>query len=489
MGMRSERSMCYERANDTKMSGSEQPNVVWISLESTRADHSSAGGRGESERDTMPNVRRLAERADGRSFEECHAHGIWTKSAVASILTGTAASRHDAGMNSDRIPGGIPTVAERFADVGYATGIMTTNANAGPATGVDRGFDEQGWLSSSTFLELAGPLTVAKYVANLRRHSVGYTTDASKHATSYLVTEAVKRWVDDLADDQPAFMYLHYGDPHFEYSPPRPSLRKFADDVRGSLRVARQLADYHATHIPELIADGVPLSEKELENLQVLYDALIEYTDERIQALLDHIEERWGETIVVITADHGELFGERRTVGHRMTTHTKLSRVPLVTKGLDAAVEYDGELVQHADIMRTILEEVGADTEGMAGIDLRTDTREYAVVQRGERRFLKNRDRMLEHNPAFENDGYLDGTEHAILTEEYVYRRGDDRSELLSRPDEGTDVSGEHPDVAAELDAKLDEWLADEGAPFDGKRRESEVTPEMQAQLENLGYL
>ena len=264
---------------------------------------------------------------------------------MASILTGTAASRHDAGMNSDRIPRGIPTVAERFADVGYATGIMTTNANAGPATGVDRGFDKQGWLSSSTFLELAGPLAVAKYIANLRRHSVGYTTDASKHATSYLVTEAVKQWVDDLADDQPAFMYLHYGDPHFEYSPPIPSLRKYADEARGSLRAARELAEYHSNHIPDLIADGVPLTENERENLRILYDALIEYTDAQVQELLDYMEERWGETIIVFTADHGELFGERRTVGHRMTTHTGLSRVPLVTKGLDAAVEYDGELV------------------------------------------------------------------------------------------------------------------------------------------------
>ena len=87
------------------------------------------------------------------------------------------------------------------------------------------------------------------------------------------------------------------------------------------------------------------------------------------------------------------------------------------------------------------------------------------------------------------SEGYLAGTEHAILTEEYVYRRGDDRSELLARPDETTNVSEEHPDVAADLDAKLDEWLAEEGVPFDDKRREADVSPEMQAQLEDLGYL
>ena len=473
------------------MSDSDRPNVIWISLESTRADHSSTARRLSKAvgRDTTPNARRLAEQSDGRAFEECHAHGIWTKSAVASILTGTAASRHDAGMESERIPEGLPTVAERFGEAGYATATITTNANAGPATGLDRGFDRNGWLSDSTALSLAGPVTMAKYVASMRTHSAGYTLDASKHATSYLVTEAAKRWVDDLRGDQPLFMYLHYGDPHFEYSPPIPNLRRYADEVRGSLRAARDLAEYHSNHIPELIADGVPLSEKELSNLRVLYDALIEYTDDRVRALLDHVEAELGETIVVFTADHGELFGERRTVGHRMTTHTGLSRVPLVTKGLDAAVEYDGELVQHADVMRTILERVGGDTDGMVGIDLATDTREYAVVQRGERRFRKNVERMEEHHPGFENEGYLVGTEHAILTEEYVYRRGDHRSELLARPDEETDVSDDHPDVAAELDAELDEWLSSEGVPFDGKRRDAEVTPEMAAQLENLGYL
>lgn len=473
------------------MTNTEKPNVVWLSMESTRADHSSVTQRVSpaAGRDTMPYTRRLAERSDARAFEECHTHGIWTKAAVASILTGTAASHHDAGMESDCIPEELPTVAERFGDAGYATAIMTTNGNAGEATGLNRGFDKQGWLSSSTILELAGPFTVAKYVAMLRKHSVGYTLDASKHATSYLVNEALKPWIDDLRGDQPAFMYVHYSDPHFEYSPPIPNLRKYADEVRGSLRAARQLADYHADHIPELIADGVPLTEAELENLQVLYDALIEYTDDRIRELLDYIEEQWGETIVVITGDHGELFGERRTVGHRMTTHTKLSHVPLITKGLDAAVDYDGELVQHADIVRTILEQVGGDTEGMAGIDLATDTREYAVVQRGESRFRKNVERMEEHHPGFENEGYLLGTENAILTEEFVYRRGNDRAELLARSDEDTDVSDDHPDVAAELDAALDDWLAREGVPFDGKRREADVSPEMAAQLEDLGYL
>lgn len=466
-------------------------NVVWVTVESTRYDHTSLpDGRNRAGRDTTPGLRTLAARDDGRSFADCHAHGIYTLPSSGSILTGTAASRHDVGMESERLPDGLPTVAERFRDAGYTTAALSTVGHLSSASGLDRGFDRFAWLSMSTALDVAGPWTMLKYAANLRRHSAGFTAGRARHSTGYLVTEVAKRWIDRAAGgDEPLFLYLHYGDPHFPYTPPLPYGRAYADEMPLDVRSAYQLADYYASHVLDLIADGVPLSDAERETIRALYDAGIAYADDRVTALLDHAEATLGPTARVVTADHGDLFGERGTVGHRMTVHGGLSNVPLVTAGLDAAVDYGGELIQHADVVRTLLERAGANTDGLGGIDMRETTREHALVQRGERRFARNLAKVRDRRPDYRNDRYFGGTENALFTESFAYRRGDDRAELLALPDEERDVSDRHPDERAALAAALDDRLATDAAPFDGERRDGAYTDGMRAQLRDLGYL
>ncbi|ESP86921.1 sulfatase-like hydrolase/transferase [Candidatus Halobonum tyrrellensis] len=473
------------------MGESPVPNVVWVTVESTRADHTSVGSAtNRAGRDTTPGLRARARRDDGRSFGACHAHGIYTLPSSASILTGTVASHHGVGMGSERLPADIPTVAERFAEAGYRTAALSTVGHVSSATGLDRGFDRFAWLTASTALDVAGPATALTYGANLRRHSAGFTASLNRHRTGYLVSEVAKRWVDDAAsDDPPLFLYVHYGDPHFPYVPPLPYLRAYADEFPLSPAAAYDLAEYHGRHILDLIAGDVPLSAAERETLSALYDACIAYADDRVTALLDHAERTLGPTASVVTADHGDLFGERGTVGHRMTVHGGLSNVPLVTTGLDAALSYGGDLIQHVDVVRALLARAGADTSGLHGVDVRETEREHALVQRGERRFAANLAKLRERRPAYRNDRYLAGTEHALFTDEFAYRRGDDRSELLRLPDEERDVSAADPERAAALDAALDDLLATDGVPFDGERREGSYTPEMRTHLRSLGYL
>lgn len=466
---------------------------MWVTIESTRRDHTSIGPTAENRagRDTTPNLRAVAERADGRSFDGCYTHGIYTLPSSSSILTGTVASHHDTGMGSEALPDELPTVAERFSEAGYTTAGLSTISHVSHGSGLDRGFDKFGWLSASTMFDVAGPLTALKYLASLRRHSSGFTAERASHATGYLATQVAKDWIDDLAGgDEPVFLYLHYGDPHFPYAPPLPYLREYEDEFPLSRREALDLASYHAENIVDLIGRDVPLSAAEMETLEALYDACIEYTDDRVTSLLDYAERTLdGSTTSVVTADHGELFGERRTIGHRMTVHGKVANVPLVTSGLDAALDYDGEVVQHADVMRTLLERAGADTTGLHGVDMRDEVREYALVQRGERRYARNVEKIRDRYPHFRNERYFEGTEHALFAEEFAYRRGDDRSELLRLPDEERDVSAERPDEAAAFATALDDLLAGDGAPFDGERREGAYTAEMQEQLQDLGYL
>ena len=464
----------------------QRPNVVWITLESTRADHTTMGGYS---RDTTPNIDRIARGKRGRAFDNCHTHGIWTLASSASILTGTVPTHHGAGMANDAIPDEVETVPERLSAAGYHTACLSPNSHLSSATELDRGFDEFVWLSADTLLEAAGPRILFKYLRNCRRHGPGLTTDTRKHGTGFIMNEMAKRRVDAAAeDDDPFFLYAHYGDPHHPYQPPRRYLEPYADDFEMSIDEALELGQYHHANFHQLIADGCPLDDDEWDALHALYDAEIAHTDDLVGDLFEQVT-RLDNTIFVVTADHGELFGEQGMLAHLVVTDDAVTHVPLVTHGFDELVDHEGESVQHADVMRTLCEVADAGTEGLHGIDLREETREHTLTQRGAKRTRKNLDRFAELNPDFDPTPYHTSTLSALRTDEFKYQKSDDRTELFALPDECEDVDDDHPEVAADLDDELDAILETDGQPAYSGEREGKFSDAMRDQLADLGYL
>lgn len=465
------------------------PNIVWITMESTRADHTTPGGYS---RDTTPNLQRIADRPRGRAFDECFSHGVWTLSSSASILTGTWPSHHGAGMDADSIPSGLPTVPELLGDAGYHTACLSPNSHVSSATDLDRGFDRFSWISKSSLLSDVGLPTLLRFAANVRRHGGGFTLDTRKHGAGFLVNDLAKRWLRSFEGSrEPFFLYAHYGNPHHPYYPPRRYRQEYADgDLSAS--EAGETSLRHHDRLHELIADGCPFSEDEWEALTGLYDGEIAHADALIGDLFDHLQALdLDDTVVVVTADHGELFGERDLLAHMLVTHDAVSHVPLVVHGFDPLVDHDGEMVQHADVMRTLLEAAGAETSSLQGLDLRQDSREHSVVQRGARRCRRNLDEFCAANEDFDRERFAEGTLHAVRTSDYKYERSPDGEKLYSLPDERTDVSAAEPDVTDRLRGRLDEFLDDEGEPFAPGREagDAEFTDAMKEQLADLGYL
>lgn len=463
-----------------------RPNVVWITLESTRSDHTTMGGYS---RDTTPNIDRIASGRRGRAFDNCHTHGIWTLASSASILTGTVPTHHGAGMANDAIPDEVETVPERLSAAGYHTACLSPNSHLSSATDLDRGFDEFVWLSADTILEAAGPRTMFKYLRNCRRHGPGFTTDTRKHGTGFIMNEMMKQRVSEYADeDDPFFLYAHYGDPHHPYQPPRRYLERYADDFEMSVDEALELGQYHHANFHQLIADGCPLDDDEWDALHALYDAEIAHTDDLVGDLFEHVT-RLDDTIFVVTADHGELFGEQGMLAHLVVTDDAVTHVPLVTHGFDELVDHESETVQHADLMRTLCEVADAGTEGLHGIDLREETRERTLTQRGAKRTLKNLERFADLNPDFDPSPYHTATLSALRTDEFKYQRSDDRDELFALPDEQRDVADDYPEVATDLEEDLDAILEAEGKPAYSGEREGKFNDAMKEQLSDLGYL
>jgi uncharacterized sulfatase len=462
-----------------------RPNVLWVTLESTRFDHTSLSGY---ERDTTPTLARVAGRATARSFDRCFSPGIWTRSVSGSILTGTYPSHHGAGMTRKRIPDSLATVPELLGELGYRTVGVSPNANLSPATGLDRGFDDFVWIEKSELVENVGLSTVLKFLANIRRHGGGISTDTRKHNTGYMMTDVATRWLERHGGEDPFFMYLHYGDPHHPYYPPLGRLRREAERLSVDPRMAGQLVLDHHTNLNERVAEGLPYSDQEWETLLGLYDASIEYADSLVSRVLEAAESGPRETIVVVTADHGELFGEYGLLGHKVTVHDALAHVPMVVDGLDGALADDSGLVQHIDVMGTVLDEVGADTGQFQGVRLGHERRGRALVQRGWDRCQRHLDTYGGPDGALDTDRFPEGDLTAVRTRKFKYIKGESETTLYRPPDEETDVSERYPAVIEELDTVLTAWLESTGTPVDEAGVDAELSPKARNQLSELGY-
>jgi uncharacterized sulfatase len=277
-------------------------------------------------------------------------------------------------------------------------------------------------------------------------------------------------------------MYVHYNEPHRAYYPPLPYLDRFTDDIEieGSEAASIALEIHH--NLLEVVANGCDLSDEEWDALVAMYDSEITYTDALVDELLEIIEGYLGETIVVVTADHGELFGEDGMLAHKYSIHNAVLNVPMVIKGIPELS--DEGIIQHSDVVRTLLEVAGAETESIQGIDLRTETREYAISQSGDADLKP----LLEENPDFERSKFCTEEYSVIQDGEYKYIQRPDDPRLYRLPDEDTSIINEAEEQAAEMDAWLTEWLETEGQPV-GSGSEVQLDDEMRSRLADLGYL
>ena len=113
-------------------------NVVLVSMDTLRADHTGAYGYGLP---TTPQLDLFAQEAV--LFEDAVSQSAWTRPAHTSMFTGLYPAEHGVismGGNA-KVPGDLPTLAERMREGGYATAAFTGGANMSARFGFDRGFD------------------------------------------------------------------------------------------------------------------------------------------------------------------------------------------------------------------------------------------------------------------------------------------------------------------------------------------------------------
>lgn len=466
-------------------------NVIWLVYDSIRADHTSVCGY---ERRTTPHFERIASSPAGEVFTNAIAHAIWSLPSSASMHTGTYPSYHNTGLQNEVLPEEIPTIPERLADRGWKTVGLSANSYFTEETGLDRGFDEftrlkTAPLGESNVLSVAGPWTLLKFLLKLNTHGGGYTTDTRRHSSNYLVNEVAKRRLTELyrADD-PFFFYAHFGGAHHPYAPPKPFRERFFD--RDNLSAdAAEFALEHTTDVYKEIATGCDYTPAEWEAIRAAYDACVAYTDSLAGDLFDHIRAFSDDnTVVVITADHGDLLGERDLLSHKLVLHDALVNVPVVVHGLPELVGASSELVQHSDLMRTLLEGLDVPTDGIDGVDLARSTREFAVSQRGDTTYTNTIEKLAEYDSDVDTGRFSGGLVTALRTDQFKLVDEDGRRRLYELPDEANDVSEKYPDQRDRLEESLKAWLSDHEERI-VTRESSDFSAGAKQRLRDLGYV
>ena len=308
---------------------SERPNVVMIVVDALRPDHVGCYGY---DRPTSPSIDRLAGR--GVVFENAVCHAPWTKSSFASMMTSLYPFQHGVLEWASVMSDTLVTLADVLRSNGYTTFAVINQVTLSDRFKVIRGFDR---ISEAEEFE---------------RDAVRTTQDCID-----LIAQA----------GRPFFLLVHYFDVHSPYEP-----------APEYVQMIRKVSD-----IDPLQQDATGQEDDRsrlAERNRLLYDGCIRYTDESIGRLMNYLEtEGLSEnTLVLVTADHGEEFWEHGSFSHGEQLYDEAIKVPLILDlpGSHHEPTRVAAQVRHVDMLPTILDAIGladpARREGSSLISLLT---------------------------------------------------------------------------------------------------------------------
>lgn len=288
------------------------PNLLLIILDTVRAANLGLYGY---ERETSPALERRA--AGGVTFERAISPAPWTLPSHASFLTGLYP--HDLRADwSARLEEGPLTLAEALAARGYVTGGFVANrVYANRFTGLPRGFAhyDDGVLRPS---ELINSVSLGQTLGGLNwlRRLIGYHEKLGRKPADAVAAEFLA-WQAE-AGDRPFFAFLNFFDAHDPYLPPEEFAREFRTDSPPCEQAS-------------INAQGERTRE-EMQGCVDAYDGSILALDSELDELLAELERRGvlENTLLIVTSDHGEEFGEKGIIQHGRSLNLPSVHVPLV---------------------------------------------------------------------------------------------------------------------------------------------------------------
>jgi arylsulfatase A-like enzyme len=319
----------------------DRPNVILITLDTTRADYLSAYGYPE---ETSPNLDRLAE--EGTRFDLAISTAAVTPVSHAAILSGRFNREHGVRVifaaSGFKLPEEVPTLATAAKDAGYNTLAVHSAFPVSPYFGLTRGFDQvESFSAEMTEEEDTGK---AKWDQQNTRRS---------DDTTRIVLRKLKK------TSGPFLLWVHYWDPHDPLQIPEPSFMPPEEEL------------FEMENGKFVLEGGQKVMKRPAKSL---YAAEIRYMDAQIGRLIAYLKEsgRYDNTIIAVIADHGQGLGDHGWAAHRILYQEQI-RVPLIVRAPGAEQKPSvSELVRSVDVAPTLLDYAGIEApEGMSGRSLR----------------------------------------------------------------------------------------------------------------------
>jgi arylsulfatase A-like enzyme len=326
-------------------------NVVLIVWDTVRAPSLSLYGY---ERDTTPNLKQWAKK--GVRYARALVPAPWTYPSHSSFFTGQWPYKLNSQWNFS-LDATYPTLAEYLTSRGYHTvGFVANTRGCSYETGLDRGFAEYEDypLTPRFFLgrTVAGTWILKNLLGGREFYDAKWIDLQSRDANG--INAAFLEWLQRRRRDRPFFAFLNYFDAHSPYVPPAKYAGRFG--MRPEIP-----EDY------ELLFDIPRLGTSKNWRRNFLmsrdrYDDCIASLDDQLGRLLESLRGQGllDNTLVLITSDHGESFGDHRVLGHGATLYLDQTLVPLVILSPDApAGRTVTTPVSLRDLPATIVDQLG----------------------------------------------------------------------------------------------------------------------------------
>lgn len=419
-------------------------NVLLIVIDTLRADHLGVYGY---ERETSPEIDRWAKK--GVVFERAYATSSWTVPSVGSMLTGLLPAQHGGGFPIEgrpnvyqrtRVGRGVTSIAELLRAEGFSTLGIVNNPFLKPHFGLAEGFDT-------------------------------YHYDEEREGAAAAVRRAAV-WMEEHGDG-PFFVLTHFMEPHLPYRPPAPFRGRFTGEPEP--RDWKKLPS-----LEELRRLGASLPQEKVDFYVGRYDEEIAHISSEIGRLLDGLGERWEDTLVILTSDHGEELLDHGSFDHGHTLKQELLQVPLILWAPELEAGRVAAPVSLLDLPPTILEALDRPVDALGPATLSRSLWELARGHEDER------------DGAIVAECVLFGRERKALIR-WPYKltlRPDDGSRRLvdldTDPLEKRDLAAVEPDIADRMEAELRRHTIIVSSLGDTVERLDEETSR---ELEALGYV
>jgi arylsulfatase A-like enzyme len=459
---------CLERSPggtaDEASAAVETPrNIVVIVMDTARQDRLSCYGY---DRETSPRLTELAKSAT--VYANAHSTSSWTGPGHASLFTGLHSVTHGVTQEDWRMDEDLSTFAEVLAERGYRTVGVAENPMLVAERGYAQGFSE--------------------YYESWRR--------GSRSSSGQAVVD-FRAALDGGAEGRPFLIFVNLIAPHSPYNSSRRFRASFLSnpDIPLDSNLWRQYYTGRRS-----------FSDDEMRHLNELYDAELLYTDYLVGEMIDELVARnlWDDTVLIVTSDHGENIGDHSHVDHVFSLFETTTRIPMIAwgRGLFPEGAVEDAPVQLTDVFPTVLEIAGVDAAdfpthghslvGDGAPDDRAVFTEYYYPSQVLSCYGKP-----EHRESPLLKPYLRRI-RSITAGDMKFVWGSDGQhelyDLSNDPDELTDLidNPEYAGVAADLEARLTEWVAEHGSQDTGagfQNDTEELDEETKEALRSLGYL